>query len=153
MMKEIEIVKCLELANLVGKIEIQVRNIEKGDLNCQLTLLNQFPYFDMKGVAELRNDALNEYYVMLVTAFFNTCKLTFEATDNTILDLINDCVVRLNGVLKARLFDVQLLPLAKTLYDLHDCANKKLLKLGLSDYAKNLEELKKRIFMDWSIVQ
>ena len=152
-MKEKEIISCLELANLVGKIEIQVRNIEKGDLNCQLTILNQFPYFDLKGATELRNDALKEYYVMLVTAFINSCKLTYEATDNTILDLINNCVVRLNNVLKVRLFDVQLLPLAKTLYDLHDYANKKLLKLGLNDNAKNLEELKKRIFMGWSIVK
>lgn len=152
-MKEKEIISCLELANLVGKIEIQVRNIEKGDLNCQLTILNQFPYFDMKGVVELRTEALKEYYVMLVTAFLNTCKLTYEATDNTILDLINDCVVRLNNVLRARSFDVKLLPIAKTLYDLHDCANKKLLKLGLNDNANNLEELRRRIFLSWSVVR
>lgn len=152
-MNERELIRCLDLANLVGKIEIQVRNIENGDLNCQLTVLNQFPYFDMKGAAGLRKDALNEYYVMLATAFYNTCKLTYEATDNTILDLINDCVVRLNNVLKARLFDVQLLPIAKTLYDLHDCVIMKLSKLGLNDNARNLEELKKRIFMGWSVVR
>lgn len=152
-MKENEIKNYLELAILVGKIEVQIHNIEKGDLGCQLSILERFPYFDMRGAAELRKNALKEYYEMLVVAFLNTCKFTYEATDSTILEAINACVEQLNKVLSERGFEVQLLPIAKTLYDLYERANKKLLELGLDVNAKNLEELKRRIFMGWSIVR
>lgn len=149
-MTENEIKNYIELGSLVTKIEAQAYNIEKGDLNLQIAYLDRYPYFDASGLVALRQDALKEYYEMLIAAFLYSCKFTYETTDATILQAINACVERLNTVLASRGFAVQLLPLAKTLYDLYNCANAKLLKEGLKDNARNLEELRYRIFMHWT---
>ena len=152
-MTENEIKNYIELGSLVVKIEAQAYNIEKGDLNLQIACLDKFPYFDESDFVALRKDALKEYYEMLIAAFLYSCKFTYESTDETILQAINACVERLNTVLASRGFSVQLLPMAKTLYDLYNCAYSKLLKEGLKDNAKNLEELRYRIFMHWTRVQ
>lgn len=152
-MTENEIKNYIELGSLVTKIEAQAYNIEKGDLNLQIAYLDRFPYFDASNLVALRKDTLKEYYEMLIAAFLYSCKFTYETTDATILQATNACVERLNTVLASRGFAVQLLPLAKTLYELFNCAYAKLLKEGLKDNAKNLEELRCRIFMHWTRAQ
>lgn len=87
---------------------------------------------------------------MQIVAFLYSCKFTYESSDYTILVSINACVEKLNMVLASCAFDVQLLPLAKPLYDLYNRAYAKLLKDGLKDNAKNLEELRYRIFVRWT---
>ena len=149
-MKENEINDYIKLGSLVTKIEAQAYNIEKGDLNLQVAYWDQYPYFDASKLIELRRDALKEYYEMLVSAFLYSCRFTYETTDSTILEAINACVERLNVVVASRGFTVQLIPLAKTLYDLYNCAYTKLLKSGLNENAKQLEQLRYRIFMHWT---
>ena len=151
-MIENEIKNYIELGSLVPKIEAQAYNLEKGDLNLQVAYLDKYPYFDASKLVELRRDALKEYYEMLVVAFLYSCRFTYEFTDSTILEAINACVVRLNVVINSRGFAVQLVPLAKTIYDLYNCAHNKLIKLGLKDNAAQLEQLRYRIFMRWNIM-
>ena len=148
-MIENEIKNCIELGNLVANIEAHAYNIETGDLGFQIACLDRYPFFDGSKLVKLRKDALKEYYEMLIAAFLYSCKLTYETADATILEAINTCVVRLNTVLAHRGFTVQLLPLAKTLYDLYNCAYTKLIKAGLKENALNLEKLKKSIFHGW----
>ena len=119
-------------------------------MDFQIAYLERFPYFDGSNLLKLRKDALNEYYVMLVTAFLKSCKFLYETTDETIIEAIDSCVVMLNKGLASRSFSVQLLPIAPTLYKLFDCVNKKLLKAGLNNNAANLEELRRRIFLSWT---
>ena len=114
-MTENEIKNYIELGNLVVKIEAQVFNIEKGDLNFQIACIDKYPFFDGSGLLKLRKDALKEYYEMLITAFFCSCKFTYETSDTTILEAINACVVHLNDVIARRSFAVQGLPMAKPL--------------------------------------
>lgn len=152
-MNQLEITNCLELDNLILTIQNQTAFIEQGDLDLQINILEHYPYFDNSNLIELKKDALNEYYVMLVTAFYNACKLTYETSVPIILETVDACVMHLNGVLASRGFDVQQLPMAKTLYDLYNCAYTKLLKAKLNKNATNLEQLKKRIFMGWRIIQ
>lgn len=148
-MTENEIKNYLELGGLVVKIEAQAFNIEKGDLGFQIQILERFPYFDGSKLAELRKDALKEYYEMLIAAFYSSCKFTYEASDPTILETINACVEHLNKVIAHRGFAVQGLPLADTLRKLYNCAYAKLLKAGLKENALNLEKLKKSVFHGW----
>ena len=152
-MIEKELLNYIELGSLVTKIEAQAFNIEKGDLNLQVAYLDSYPYFDASNLIELRRDALKEYYEMLVTAFLYSCKFSYETTDTTVLEAINACVVHLNNVIASRGFAVQLIPFAKTLNDLYNCATKKLLREGHKDNATNLKELRYRIFMHWIAVQ
>lgn len=148
-MTENEVKNYLELGSLVLKIEAQVLNIEQGDLNFQIACIDRFPFFDGSKLVELRKDALKEYYEMLMTAFFCSCKFTYETSDTTILEAINACVVHLNMVIAHREFAVQKLPMARLLNDLYNCAHSKLLKIELKDNAINLERLKKSIFHGW----
>lgn len=148
-MTENEIKNYLELGNLVVKIEAQAFNIEKGDLGFQIQLLDRFPYFDSSKLVELWKDALKEYYEMLITAFYSSCKFIYEASDPTIFEAINACVEHFNNVIAHRGYAVQGLPLAETLYKLYNCAYAKLLKAGLKENASNLEKLKKNIFHGW----
>ena len=152
-MTENEINNYIELGNLVTKLEAQAHDIEKGDLNIQIAVLDKYPYFDTSNLVALRKDALKEYYEMLVDAFLYSCKFTYETTDATILQAINACVERLNTILASRGFAVHPLPFAKTLYDRYNCAYAKLLKEGFKDNAKNIEELRYRIFMHWTPIQ
>ena len=152
-MTENEIKNYIELGSLVTKIEAQAYNIEKGDLNLQVAYWDKYPYFDASNLVELRRDALKEYYEMLVSAFLYACRFTYETSDSTIFEAINACVERLNVVIASRGFAVQLVPLAKTLYDLYNCAHNKLLKAGLKENASQLEELRYRIFMHWAKAQ
>lgn len=151
-MNQLEITNCLDLDNLILTIQNQTALIEQGDLGLQINILEYYPYFDSSNLQELRKDALNEYYIMLINAFYSACKLTYETSAPVILETVDACVVHLNGVLASRSFDVQQLPMAKTLYDLYNCAYTKLLKAKLNKNATNLEQLKKRIFMGWRIV-
>lgn len=152
-MIENEIRNYIELGSLVMKIEAQAYNIEKGDLNLTVAYLDKYPFFDASNLVALRKDALRGYYEMLVAAFRYACQFTYETNDATVLEAINACVVHLNNAIATRGFAVQLVPLAKTLFDLHNCANRKLLKEGLNENAKNLEELRYNIFMHWTPVQ
>lgn len=148
-MNENDIKNYLELGNLVVKIQAQVFNIEKGDLGFQFASIDKYPFFDASGLVELRKDALKEYYEMLITAFYCSCKFTYETSDLTILNAINACVEKLNGVIADRGFAVEGLPLATPLNNLYNCAYTKLIKSGLRDNALNLEILKKSIFHGW----
>ena len=152
-MTENEIKNYIELGSLVTKIETQAYNIEKGDMNLQVAYWDQYPYFDASKLVELRKDALKEYYEMLVVAFLYSCRFTYETKDPADLEAINACIERLNVVIASRGFSVQLVPMAKTLYDLYNCAHTKLLKAGLNENASQLEKLRYRIFMHWTAVR
>ncbi|MBP5643318.1 MAG: hypothetical protein J6X10_03690 [Bacteroidales bacterium] len=151
-MNQLEITNCLELDNLILTIQKQTSLIEQGDLSLQINILERYPYFDSRNILELRKNALYEYYVMLINAFFSACKLTYETSAPVILETVDACVMHLNGVLASRSFDVQQLPMAKTLYDLYNCTYAKLLKAKLNKNASNLKQLKNRIFMGWRII-
>lgn len=148
-MTENEIKNYIELGNLVVKIDAQVFNIEEGDLNFQIASIDRFPFFDGSELVESRKYALKEYYEMLITAFFCSCKFFYETSDSIILEAIDACVVHLNNVIAHRSFAVQGLPMANTLHDLYNYAYAKLYKIGLKDYASDLERLKKSIFHGW----
>lgn len=152
-MIENEIKSYIELGILVSKIEAQAYNIEKSDLNLQVAYWDQYPYFDASNLVKLRKDALKEYYEMLVLAFLYSCRFTYETTDPTVLKAINACVERLNTVIASRGFSVQLVPMARTLFDLYNCAHAKLLKTSLKENASQLEQLRYRIFKHWTAVR
>ena len=146
-MTENEILNYMELGNLVVKIEAQAYNIEKGDLHCQLIFLDHYPFYDIGGALELRNNALKEYYGMLIDAFIRSCRLLAEMSDVSTLKAVDKCVNHLVTIIDSRGFDVQMLPMAMPLSDLFRLAYDKLLTAGQSEYVLHLDGLKQRIFM------
>ena len=86
---------------------------------------------------------------MVQTAFENACKLIVEASVPAIIETVDCSVCHLNEILGSRIFDVRPLPVTKPVFDIYNSANAKLLKAKQNQFAANLEELKKRIFMGW----
>ena len=151
-MTENEIIDYLQLDLLARKIELQASNIQKSELGYQLAYLEYFPFFDIKGAAAAHKEELRKYYELLTKAFYNICKIINETSEPTILEAVNYSVEYLHRVLADRDFIVQLLPLAQILSSLYNSAHTKLIKAGLEENAKHLEELRRRIFLSWSII-
>lgn len=153
-MNENEILSYLELDNYVLKIETQSLNVTNLDSNYILACLERFPFFDMKESQEfkLRDEALKKYYEMLIVFFISSCKLICDTSDEIILNAVNASIIHLNNILATHTFNVKLRPLAKQVRDSYNSAYVKLLKAELTENTSNLEELRKRIFMGWSII-
>lgn len=153
-MNEEELLSYLELDNYVLKIESQSLNVTNLDSNYILACLERFPFFDMKESQEykLKDEALKKYYEMLIVFFISSCELIIKASDEIILNAVNASIVHLNNILATRSFNAKLLPMAKHVYDLYNLAKTKLIKTGIRDNIPTIEELRKRIFMGWSII-
>ena len=143
---ENEIVNSLQLYNMALKLEVMADYIQTGDAYHQIACIEQFPYIAVNQGAEMRNEALKEYLELLIKVFIISCNLILDSTEDVLLDSINSSVVHVCNVIASRKVKVQLLPIAKPLYDSYCEAYAKLLKNGLKDNAANLERLKKSIF-------
>lgn len=139
----------IELANLAKNLEIQANLIETGDAHFNIACIERFPYFDSAQLHEDRNEAVKEYLQMLIKAFMCSCKFTNEATEPIVFEAIDSSVVYLCNVIALRRVQVQLLPMAKPLYDMYNETYAKLLRNQLKENAVHLEMLKKSIFHGW----
>ena len=148
-MIEEELKSYIELANIARNLELQANHIETSDAHFNIACIERFPYFDGSSLQEKRNEALKEYLEMLVKAFMCSCKFIKDATEPIVLEAIDSSVVYLCNVIASRRMLVQLLPMAKPLYDMYNEAYAKLLRNKLPENAAHLEKLKKSIFHGW----
>lgn len=144
-----ELKSYIELANLARNLETQASLIETGDAHFNIACIERFPYFDGAQLQETRNEAMKEYLQMLIKAFICTCKFIIDATEPIVLEAIDSSVVYLCNVIASRRVQVQLLPMAKPVYDMYNDAYAKLLRNQLPDNVSHLEKLKKSIFHGW----
>ncbi len=148
-MIEEELKSYIELANLARSLETQASLIETGDDHFNIACIERFPYFDGAQLHEVRNEAVKEYLPMLIKAFVCSCKFTIDATEPIVLEAIDSSVVYLCNIIASRRVQVQLLPMAKPLYDMYNEAYAKLLHNQLKENASHLETFKKNIFHGW----
>lgn len=148
-MKENELKSYVELANIAKNLENQANLIETGDAHFNIVCTERFPYFDGAQLHEDRNEAIKEYLDMLIRAFICSCKFISDATEPIVLEAIDSSVVYLCNVIASRKVQVQLLPMAKPLYDMYNDALAKLSRNQLKENATHLERLKKSIFHGW----
>jgi hypothetical protein len=144
-----EIKSYIELANLARNMENLANHIETGDAHFNIACIERFPYFDGAQLQEKRNKAIKEYLQMLIKAFVCSCKFIIDATEPIVFEAIDSSVVYLCDVIASRKVQVQLLPMAKPLYDMYNEAYAKLLRSQLKENATHLEKLKKSIFHGW----
>ena len=148
-MLENEIKNYIQLEHLALKIASVQDNIEIGDAFNHISIIERYPYFEGISHQNTRNKALYEYVEMLICAFLYSCRFSYETNDPKVLEAINSAVIHLVSVILSRQFNIPLMPMAKTLYDLYYAAYNKFLKEDLPEYALNLEKLKKSIFHGW----
>ena len=131
----------IELSNLLNKIELQIKNIETGDVHTEIDILMNFPFKSKADNSDLRNEAIKELHEMLYKAFYLICQISLETNNTDLLSIVNKICSRITVLLSSCQLKIQKAPKVKPLADLY---NKAIINLqqnnndGLISNFKNL---------------
>ena len=115
-----EILKSIELSNLLNKIELQIKNIEIGDTHMKINNLMKFPYKSNVANSNLRDEAMKELYGMLYNAFELICKISIATSDEKLLSVVGMSCSRIIALLSSSQLKIQKVPKVRLLTDLYN---------------------------------
>lgn len=129
-----------QLVTLLSKIETQVANIEKGDVNTEIAHLMSFPFSNKKETIKLRTEAFKELYIMLYESFKLVCDIVSQTADSEMLSIAFGACSRLNNLLDACSLNIQKAPMLNELDALYlkacDSIDKGLMSCNSSELKK-----------------
>lgn len=104
-----------QLVTLLSKIETQVANIEKGDVNTEIAQLMSAPFSSKEETIKLRTEAFKELYIMLYESFKLVCDIVSQTADSKMLSIALGACSRLNDMLDTCTLNIQKTPMLNEL--------------------------------------
>lgn len=84
-----DILDSIELSNLLNRIELQIQNIEVGDVRTEIGRLMSFPFKTTADNSSLLIEAMKEFHGMLYKAFGMICQISLETSNNELLIVVD----------------------------------------------------------------
>lgn len=144
-----EILESIELSDLLGKIELQIKNIEIGDTHTEIGNLMNFPCKSNVDNSNLRKEAMKELYGMLYNAFELICKISIVTSDENLLSVVGMSCSRIIALLSSSQLKIQKVPKVRPLADLYNEAILHLQQKCKNSMSSDIKNLSNTLFIEY----
>lgn len=144
-----EILESIELSDLLGKIELQIKNIEIGDTHMEIGNLMNFPCKSNVDNSNLRKEAMKELYGMLYNAFGLICKISIATSDENLLSVVGMSCSRIIALLSSSQLKIQKVPKTSPLADLYNEAILHLQQKCKNSMSSDIKNLSNTLFVEY----
>lgn len=144
-----EILESIELSDLLGKIELQIKNIEIGDTHTEIGNLMNFPCKLNVDNSNLRKEAMKELYGMLYNAFELICKISIVTSDENLLSVVGMSCSRIIALLSSSQLKIQKVPKVRPLADLYNEAILHLQQKCKNSMSSDIKNLSNTLFIEY----
>lgn len=144
-----EILESIELSNLLGKIELQIKNIEIGDTHTEIGNLMNFTCKSNVDNSNLRKEAMKELHGMLYNAFELICKISIETSDENLLSVVGMSCSRIIALLSSSQLKIQKVPKVRPLADLYNEAILHLQQKCKNSMSSDIKNLSNTLFIEY----
>lgn len=144
-----EILECVELSDLLGKIELQIKNIEIGDTHMEIGNLMNFPCKSNIDNSNLWKEAMKELYGMLYNAFGLICKISIATSDENLLSVVGMSCSRIIALLSSSQLEIKKVPKVSPLADLYNEAILHLQQKCKNSIFSDIKNLSNTLFVEY----
>lgn len=144
-----EILESIELSNLLGKIELQIKNIEIGDTHTEIGNLMNFTCKSNVDNSNLRKEAMKELHGMLYNAFELICKISIVTSDENLLSVVGMSCSRIIALLSSSQLKIQKVPKVRPLADLYNEAILHLQQKCKNSMSSDIKNLSNTLFIEY----
>lgn len=144
-----EILESIELSDLLGKIELQIKNIEIGDTHTEIGNLMNFPCKLNVDNSNLRKEAMKELYGMLYNAFELICKISIVTSDENLLSVVGMSCSRIIALLSSSQLKIQKVPKVRPLTDLYNETILHLQQKCKNSMSSDIKNLSNTLFIEY----
>ena len=144
-----EILESIELSNLLGKIELQIKNIEIGDTHTEIGNLMNFTCKSNVDNSNLRKEAMKELHGMLYNAFELICKISIVTSNENLLSVVGMSCSRIIALLSSSQLKIQKVPKVRPLADLYNEAILHLQQKCKNSMSSDIKNLSNTLFIEY----